>query len=388
MTELQLSQSTFATYRYYIITAIIFLDFGILFGGLNALRVAEIFNVPEIHRTHWTSTLFGGMTVIMLGLLLYQIGLNLKVNIPLKILSIIVLILIILAAISSYIVAWDQGNPLGMYFMPLIKLAALLYTLMVVYAIIFLDRRQPLLEEPAYYMIYAAVIWMAISLLYFLGYTGVIGPEFLTTYIYGFFSLTLFGTLSMVLPRIYGTKPRPKTAILRDTVMLSLSATLLLFSDLFESDSTLMGFVGTICWGLVGFLFILYIFDLMFKTGISPVLLGLSVALIMFGFFVMDTLMKSVFPIWVTASHVHFMFLGTLVISIIAVGLQFLSSEIDQIQMSSKTQSIVIFTSIILIGTILLSFTLQVFAIAGVAGILFFLFLISFELTLVWQVIT
>ncbi|MHA2502147.1 MAG: hypothetical protein ACXAE3_04710 [Candidatus Kariarchaeaceae archaeon] len=373
-----MTEQGFRGFLIFIGVAFTYITFGILFGALNSLRMAEIIELNQIHQTHWTSTLFGGMTILMMGLIYTIFSRHMSERKWPDQLMYAVLVIFVLATISNYINAWAVDSPLGRYFEELVRLGSLIY--LISFGLMIYLNQDSWNAHPSFIPLYFAVGWMGVSQLIFLGFRGVIGAPFRVPYIYGFFSLTLFGSLYYLLPILYRSGPRGFGPMWRDAIMISLSAVSLLINEFVDLQS-LFGFIGSILWGLVGFLFILYIFDLIFKNGMKTGLLGLSLALVMFGFFVFDTFMKAVFPVWVSESHAHFMFLGTLLIAILSTLLAVEEKEQSELGLYMKLNMGLVASFVILVlgGFVWVAFAGTGFGFAGYMGIGLFVSVLMLE---------
>ena len=154
-----------------------------------------------------------------------------------------VLVIFVLATISNYINAWAVDSPLGRYFEELVRLGSLIY--LISFGLMIYLNQDSWNAHPSFIPLYFAVGWMGVSQLIFLGFRGVIGAPFRVPYIYGFFSLTLFGSLYYLLPILYRSGPRGFGPMWRDAIMISLSAVSLLINEFVDLQS-LFGFIGSI----------------------------------------------------------------------------------------------------------------------------------------------
>src|SRR3990172_1788127 len=92
--------------KVFVVSALFFLDLGVLFGALNAFRLAKLFPYLQIDLTHWTSTLLGGVSILMLGQILFFLSYIGQKQHRLHFLQIAVLALWVLGIISNYLAAW------------------------------------------------------------------------------------------------------------------------------------------------------------------------------------------------------------------------------------------------------------------------------------------
>lgn len=378
------SSQLFPEMKYFITFSIFFLDIGILFGSLNAFRFGGYLVLPEIHQTHWTSTLFGGVTLLMLGQIFFFLShLNEEKHRYHKI-NLAVLGLWVTGTLSNYFIVWSDNPD---QFLIISELAFKSATVIFIANVLYFFRNKKFrnnikTHRPAFLML-SALVWLLFAMISFDIKNSSLDRIFLTSFVYGFFSLTLFGILSYVLPIIYKKKPKSNFASTLDLILLNLAGVLLV---MYDTNSRYLpyfiGILGPLIWGIAGFFFILWLFDLLYKSGINSHLIGELVAFTMFGFFVFDTFMKNAFPSWVRTSHVHFMFLGTLLITIVSIGSKVMITQykpsklaLDESQIMAKENRLgtySILTIILLVMGILLAFTIEDWFLAGVFGLILF----------------
>ncbi|OLS21939.1 MAG: hypothetical protein HeimC2_31750, partial [Candidatus Heimdallarchaeota archaeon LC_2] len=327
----------------FIISSLIFLNVGILLGSLNTLfwgnettGIAWIDNLvtSKIHQTHWTSTLLGGISILMLGQIYFFFSQISEKKNPLHLGTIVVLISWLTGVISSYGVAWREWDK-NLVIIPL-QIAIALFLIIIL--VFFLDSnfRKNAKNHPALLYFLSACIWLSLAVFWRLDLElGSLDRVFLTLYIYGFFSLTLFGSLTFILPIMTEQRPKSNSSVYLTLFLLNAAAVVIGYGDylLEETDKKyfFIDFIGPFLWGFAAFLFILYVFDLIYKSGVSPYLVALLIALSMFSFFVVDTLMKNLFEQWVSKRHFHFMFIGTLVMTIVAIGSRLIVMQYDPV---------------------------------------------------------
>jgi hypothetical protein len=407
-----LEKPNFPELPLYIISSLLFLDVGIFLGALNSFRFQGFDFLgwvvkPEIHQIHWTSTLLGGVTFMMLGQMYFFFS---QINgQPHKYhrLTILVWVFWIVGITASFLSVWEDYDT----YIPIVnysfRIGSLIYVLLL--AVFFLESRFVENFKQNYSLIFfpAAAFWLLVAFLlnFDISPGASLNRMFLFTYIYGFFSMAFFGSLSFVLPILFKQKHMNRSTIRRYFILLNLAAIIIL-TDLYLIEEkgysgyfgdALMDFLGPGLWGLAGFLFTLWVFDLMYKSGMNPSLLALLVALMMFGFFVIDTFMKNVFPSWIDRSHFHFLFIGTLLITIIAIGTRIIvmqynpntgtQDSMDSLTLtgSSGLRTVGLIMTIIGVSGVLLGFTLEDYKIAGWLGIFLFFGLILVEVTLIYQ---
>ncbi|MHA2029148.1 MAG: hypothetical protein ACW99Q_07145, partial [Candidatus Kariarchaeaceae archaeon] len=362
----------------------------------------------------WTSTLLGGVSILMLGQIYFFFAQIAEKKNPLHLLTIAVLVLWLGGVAGSYMFAWDESiswfdfdrDPKLIIWA--IKAAISLFLLLIVSFFMDKEFRKNIRNHPPLYYLFSACIWLGIAIFWKFDLTGgALDRIFLTTYIYGFFSLTLFGSLSFVLPIMANEKPKSSSSVKFSLVLLNAAAAVFVWDEYrvregvnSESElSILLDLLGPFLWGLAGFLFVLYVFDLIYKSGVSPSLVAMLVALSMFGFFVVDTLMKNLFDQWVDRSHFHFMFIGTLLITIMAVGSRLLvmqynptSQEIDmksngegEYEISTLIRTIGMGVTILGVVGVLTSFTLEEYLLAAYSGLVLLIGLVTVEITMIYQ---
>jgi hypothetical protein len=413
LTPQKFTSSNFPELPIFIISSLIFLDVGILLGAMNAFRWGGHDFLgwtvkSEYHQTHWTSTLLGGVTFMMLGQMYFffsQVNGN-----PHKYhkYTLGVWGIWLLGLIFSYLSVWDDYNTYIDYVILSLRIGSLGFTILLF--AFFLDGEFIEKFKDHYSLIFfpAAAFWLLIAVLldFDISRGATLNRMFLFTYIYGFFSLALFGSLLFVLPILFKQKPVSKTTVRRYFVLFNLAAVIIL-GDLYMIEERgnetyrgdwVMDFLGPGIWGLAGFLFILWVFDLIYKAGTSPSLIALQIALMMFGFFVLDTLMKNIFEAWVDRSHFHFLFIGTLLITIIAIGTRIIvmqyvpegrtvTEDIDRITFtgSSGIRTGGILLTIAAVCGVLLGFTIEDYKVAGWSGVILFFGLIIVQFSLIYQ---
>ncbi|MCE7737446.1 MAG: hypothetical protein GPJ54_21325 [Candidatus Heimdallarchaeota archaeon] len=396
----------------FIISALIFLDIGILLGSLNSLRfggeeigigwIDDMANQPEIHQTHWTSTLLGGVSIIMLGQIYFFFAQVSEKKNAGHFLTLPVLVLWLIGVAGSYLIAWNDVDK-GIFIFSM-KLSIALFLLSIL--MFFLDDsfRSNIKNHPPLLLLLSALIWLAIAMFWRFDIDlGSLDRVFLTTYIYGFFSLTLFGSLSFVLPIITDQKRKSNSSVYFNLFLLNAAAIIFVYDKYLDvekrRESLILDLMGPFFWGLAGFLFIMYVFDLMYKSGVSATLIALLVALSMFGFFVVDTLMNNLFEQWILRRHFHFMFIGTLLITIISVGARLLVMQYDpsdQQRMKSEGDKLNfeasnlilnagMITTILGVAGVLTGFTLENFIFAAISGVVLFIGLVMVQVIMIYQ---
>ncbi|MHA2089289.1 MAG: hypothetical protein ACW98K_00395 [Candidatus Kariarchaeaceae archaeon] len=409
----KLTSTNFPELPIFILSSLLFLDAGIFLGALNTFNYYERldflgWDIPdEIHQTHWTSTLLGGVTFMMLGQMYFFFSqVNGKPHKYHKY-TLAVWGIWLLGLIFSYLSVWDDYNTYIDYVILSFRIGSLAFTILLF--AFFLDREFIEKFKNHYVLIFfpAAAFWLLIAVLlnFDISQGATLNRMFLFTYIYGFFSLALFGSLLFVLPILFKQKPVSKVTVRRYFVLFNLAAIIIL-GDLYMIEERgnetyrgdwVMDFLGPGVWGLAGFLFILWVFDLIYKAGTSPSLVALQIALMMFGFFVLDTLMKNIFEAWVDRSHFHFLFIGTLLITIIAIGTRIIVmqyvpengmiADIDRITFSGSSgiRTGGILLTIAAVCGVLTGFTIEDYKVAGWSGVILFFGLIIVQFSLVFH---
>lgn len=409
-----LQNDNFPEYPLFIFVALFFLDIGVVFGAFNAFRWGGYFKgalitKPEIHQTHWTSTLLGGVTVLMLGQILFFFSQVSGKRNRLHWLSFGVLGCWLLGIICSYLSVWVDYNTYIGIVRFMVKLAAFLFLVLVVSFFFDPSFRANMKTHPAIYHLLSGTIWFTIAVFWkFDIFSGSLDRLFLFTYIYGFFSLTLFGTLTFVLPILSHQKPRNYGAVRTNLIMLNLAGIFIIY-DLYETityekDNLFFDIAGPMIWGFAGFFFALYIFDIIYKSGPNTSLIAQIIAILMFEFFVFDTFMKNVFTQWVKYSHVHFLFIGAILLTIIATETRVMvlhynpeTQTFDEIKEEysnpqlRKLRNIGLVIAILAICGVLLGFTLTLanikyYAISGVSGLALFVGLLIIEFSMFSQI--
>jgi hypothetical protein len=422
MTETTLSsqnfnKSNFPELPIFIISSLIFLDGGILLGALNSFRFKGFQFLgwevpPELHQSHWTSTLLGGVTFMIFGQMYFFFSQINGEKHEYHRGMLVVWGIWLIGILSSYVSVWsDNESEVNDFILNnSFKVGSLIFVLLL--ATFFFNSNFIENFKNHYSLIFfpAAAFWLLVAvLLNFDIRSSSLDRMFLFTYIYGFFSLALFGSLSFVLPIIFKQKPMSRGTIRRYFILLNLAAVLIL-GDLYMIEERgydsyrgdwVIKYLGPAVWGLAGFLFILWVFDLIYKAGVNPSLIALLVALMMFGFFVLDTFMKNAFPVWVDRSHFHFLFIGTLLLTIIAIGsriiiMQYTPDQIDNshplanidkitFSGSSGVRTIGLLFTIAGVCGVLFGFTIDDYKVAGWSGILLFFSLLFVQITMVYQ---
>lgn len=415
----------------YIISSLIFLNLGILLGSLNSLfwgnettGISWIDDLvtAKIHQTHWTSTLLGGVSILMLGQIYFFFSQISEKKNPLHLFTIVVLVSWIIGVLSSYGVAWDKSInfwPLGDLLDKLdidrsinkdfviypIQFAIALFLIIILVFFLDSDFRKNARNHPALLYFVSACIWLSLAVFWRLDLElGALDRVFLTTYIYGFFSLTLFGSLTFVLPIMTKQKPKSNFSVYFNLILLNLAAAIIVYYDYqieeFDNNYFSLGLIGPLVWAMAGFLFIMYVFDLIYKDGIAPYLVALLVALSMFGFFVVDTVMKNMFEQWVEKRHFHFMFVGTLIMTIVAIGSRLIvmqynedesnDEKVKSVDNSDSNRGRTNLISIIGIGLtilgvlgVLTGFTIENYMMAAISGVILFFGLLITEIIMI-----
>jgi hypothetical protein len=415
LTPSKLTSSNFPELPIFIISSLLFLDVGILLGAMNSFRWGEHVFLgwtvdPEYHQTHWTSTLLGGVTFMMLGQMYFFFS---QVNgKPHKYhrYTLGVWGVWLLGIIFSYLTVWKDYDTYIDYVILSLRIGSILFVVLLFS--FFMDEEFVDKFKDHYALIFfpAAAFWLLIAVLlnFDISSGASLNRMFLFTYIYGFFSLALFGSLLFVLPILFKQNPVSKGTVRQYFVLFNLAAIIIL-GDLYMIEERrpitksytgddIMDYLGPGIWGLAGFLFILWVFDLIYKAGTSPSLIALQIALMMFGFFVLDTFMKNVFEDWVDRSHFHFLFIGTLLITIIAIGTRIIVmqyvpeggsviEDIDRITFtgSSGIRTAGILLTIAAVCGVLLGFTIEDYKVAGWSGVILFFGLIIVQFSLIYQ---
>ncbi len=422
---LSLRNIKFPELPFYIISSLIFLNVGILLGSLNTLYwgnettgISWIDDLvtSKIHQTHWTSTLLGGVSILMLGQIYFFFSQISEKKNPLHLATLLVLISWLIGVIFSYLVVWqdsfnipvlndlieEQGNDLVI--LP-IQFAIALFLFILLFFFLDGDFRKNARTHPALFHFVSSCIWLSLAIFWKLDLElGALDRVFLTIYIYGFFSLTLFGSLTFVLPIMTNQKPKSNFSVYLNLILLNVAAVIIVYYDyrLVELDlnSFALGLLGPLIWGMAGFLFILYVFDLIYKDGISPYLIALLVALSMFSFFVIDTLMKNIFEQWVEKRHFHFMFVGTLIMTIVAIGSRLIVMQYDpnnpisekakpsengglKLERSNIISIVGIGLTLLGVSGVLTGFTIENVMMAAISGVILFFGLIITEMIMI-----
>jgi hypothetical protein len=407
----------------FIVVAITFLDLGILFGALNAFRLSvdefvllgvNILDPDLILLTHWTNTLLGGLSIIMLGQIFFIFSYASGKKFNYQIGAEIVLVLWLLGIFSNYLASWANFHSLFdfefwhlassvLFFLGItIYLAILIISILSSLSTLRVKENLPLLH------LFFAVVWMFIAIIYF-GDTSrnALGLLFLSTYVFGFLSFTFFGALFYLLPRLFDQKKPSNFTVIFHFILLFAGEMMLFVSEFFTDIlgtpitgviGLFLPVVGTVLYTAAFFVFLLWVADFIFRTGLTPSLAGLVIAMLMMSFFIIDTLMKEIFPQWVDVNHVHFIFLGALLLTLISMGTKLISTQYsksaeDEIKtwdfkeflQTSKFKLLVLILPIGSVGMILLSFTVLNYFVAGIFGLLLFVSIILVNIELIIQ---
>ncbi len=402
----------------YVFIAMFFADIGIILGATNAFRAAGFITFFQIHMTHWTSTLLGGLSILMLGQIWYSTSNLLGEKHPYHAFTIIPVILWILGMGFNYLAAWVDFNvfhPISFYFL----ISSITFYLFI-FLMFFLKKRarEVIKSEPLIIFLFSALLWLWLGIFFFKD-VGVTVNEtlFIYSYIYGFFALTLFGNLYHYLPRLYDQKA-PSTFTVLLNFVVSFSAALLLTIEKYlrgigyTQEFWFVRLIGAALFGFGLLIFLLWLGDFIYRSGLSPSLGGLLVAMVIFGFFMFDTIMSAAFPQWVPEKHIHFMFLGALLLTIISIGTRIIlvefrgkSSDVDVkswsvneiIKTTPKIRLVSMAGAIISVGGIIFGFTIQVlgwfpiqipYVVVGIFGIVLFISLIFVEISLALELKT
>ncbi|MDH5402627.1 MAG: hypothetical protein OEZ01_06005 [Candidatus Heimdallarchaeota archaeon] len=379
----------FPEFKLFLLTSLFFLDLGILFGALNSFRMAGLFDLPQIHQTHWTSTLFGGVTLLLLSLIYYTFShLNEEVNQYHK-LTLIVYGLFIVGILSSFMAVWINHNFIIITDL-VMPLAASLYGVLLALFMKENKFRENLKSHPAALMMIISIVWLLVAfLMSFNIASSSLDRIFLYTYVYGFFSTAFFGLLSYVLPEYFNQKPRNMGSIRRDIFLFNISAIFIILSNKYSKLHFSISVLGPVIWGISGLIFTMYVFDLIYKVGVKSSLVGLIGGLVGFLFFVFDTFMKAILPVWVHQSHFHFIFLGTIIIVLVSLGTDIYlrgDKEGEKVKENKFDPKYIGIVMVILgVSGVLLGFTINNLIFAGYFGLFLFLGILILEFTIIMR---
>lgn len=410
--ELPHFKEIFPELPFYVFVAMFFADIGILLGVLNALRVAGILPYFQIHMTHWTSTLLGGLAILMMGQIWYSLSSLSRQKHAYHVLNIMPLILWLLGMVFNYLAAWIDFNRFHPISYILLLSGVSVYVVLMLLFFVNERSREVLKKERLFMFLFTAVLWLWLGVFFFKDAGQTVNETlFLYCFIYGFFTLTLFGSLYHYLPRLYDQKPPSSFTVLLNYLVLLGAASLLTGERYLRSVgfTTEFWFVRLLGAGLLALgllIFLLWYGDFIYRTGLSPSLIGLVVALTIFSFFMFDTIMSSAFPQWVPEKHIHFMFLGALLLTIISIGTRIVlvqfqgkSKAVDVkswdvstvIQRTPKIRLVSMAGAVIGVGGVLAGFTIQVlgwfpiqvpYLIVSTFGIVLLISLIFVEISL------
>ncbi len=401
---------------FFLLSSVFFLDIGVLFGALNAFRVAGTFKVIEIHMTHWTSTLLGAVTLLMLGQIFFFLSYINEEKSPFHIGTLVSFFLWVVGIFFNYSAAWfKNGTILGMEFHFIAFIA--FFSSIIFYFIlclsfvgrpIFRERLKEFNYVPIFWI--TGVAWLVLSVYFFqrsdTKFPGtIVNSLFLHSYLFGFFMFTLFGSLFFAIPWLFEGKQPTTATVLLDYILFLLGATVVVSQEYLKQeffDIWFLSFVGPGIYVLAFLVFFLWLADFIYQKGINLSIGGLLVAIIMFAFFLTDTVMASVFPIWVPFKHVHLMFLGVLLLTTISIGSQILLKQyagtvigstegkwnFKEIFSESKLQSLSLILVIASVVMIILLFTLisldwfpvaDIYNLIGIFGIVLLISLLVTE---------
>ncbi len=398
----------------YVFVAMLFADIGIILGATNALRRAGYLTLFQIHMTHWTSTLLGGLSVLMMGQIWYTFSTINKEKHHQHQLTLLPLGLWLLGMAFNYMAAWVDFNTYHPISFGLLLTSVSIY--LVLLLTFFLKKEFRTLTRKTLTPVFltTSVIWLWLGILFFRSAGETVSETlFIYSYIYGFFTMTLFGSLYHFLPRIYDqAEPSFFTKILNYSVLLGAGVLLTFERYLRNQGFYQFWFLRLIGAGLFAFsllIFILWLGDFIYRASLSPSLAGLLVAMVIFSFFMFDTIMASAFPQWIPSKHIHFMFLGALLLTIISIGTRIVliqfkgkSTNVDVkswdvkevVKRTPKIRLISMIGSVIGVGGVIFGFTIQVlgwfdisvpYTIVSAFGILLFFSLIFVELSLAYE---
>ncbi|MHA1990672.1 MAG: hypothetical protein ACW98A_06870 [Candidatus Hodarchaeales archaeon] len=404
----------FPSLIFFIVVAIIFLDLGILFGALNAFRLSvgefvlfgvNILDPNLILLTHWTNTLLGGLSVIMLGQIFFFFSYANEEKFKRQIVTVVVLIIWLLGIVSNYLASWVDFDLWHDISSILFLIGISVYLIAFLESILLSFSKLKKKDNLPFLHLFMAVVWMWIAVFFFASTKqNALGLLFLSTYVFGFFSFTLFGALFFLLPRLFDQKKPSNFTVIFHFILLFTGEMMLFVNEFFAEIlgtpitgviGLFLPVVGTVLYTAAFFVFLLWLADFIFRTGLTPSLGGLLIAMLMMSFFVIDTLMKEVFPQWVDVNHVHFIFLGAILLTLVSMGTKLISTQYskaaeDEIKswdfkellQTSKFRLVVLFLPIVSVGMILLSFTVINYYVAGLFGLLLFLSIILVNIEL------
>jgi hypothetical protein len=409
-----LQNKYFPSLIFFIVVAITFLDLGILFGALNAFRLSvgefvlfgvNILDPNLILLTHWTNTLLGGLSVIMLGQIFFFFSYANGEKFKRQIISMGFLIIWLMGIISNYLASWVDFDFWHDISSILFFAGISFYLLILIESVLTSLNKLKKKENLPLLHLFTAVVWMWIAIFFFANTKqNALGLLFLSTFVFGFFSFTLFGSLFYILPRLFDQKKPSNFTVIFHFIIL-FSGEMMLFINEFFAEilgtpitgiiGLFLPVVGTVFYAGAFFVFLLWLADFIFRTGLTPSLAGLLIAMLMMTFFVIDTLMKEIFPQWVEVNHVHFIFLGALLLTVISIGTKLISTQYSkagedetktwdfkELLQASKFRLLVLLLTIGSVGMILLSFTVLNYFVAGIFGLLLFISIILVNIEL------
>lgn len=248
------------------------------------------------------------------------------------------------------------------------------------------------MDEQHYYFI-GGSFWQIIAMGFYKS-LFTINPVFLFAYVYGFFANFLFGGIFYFLPKLFNQRPMGSGTMKVHFLLLNVGTLMGAIFEYLEKYSNVnftwvFNLLSAIVWLIAFLIFFFWFGDFLYKVGLNPSLIGVSIGMLMYALFLFDSFVGAILPNWVELRHVHVMFVGTLVITISSVGGKIIKMESGSLITDQATwdaqmlikhlfgvRSILMFFVIIGSSMVLFFFTLREFEFAGYAGIfLFFSFL-------------